>query len=161
MRQRAWTTDAVAAAVLVVVGLLYGQQAWVEGIGSPSDTGAGFFPAIVAVVLVASGAWVVVQEVRSPGAPVAADEDDADFQGDVHWWRIAGVLLASLAVPLLAERIGFVVAVSASVVVIARLMGMAGWLRPLVLGAAFGAAVWFVFVYWLFVPLPAGQLGLG
>ena len=89
------------------------------------------------------------------GAPL---ETAADV---VPWKRVAGVLLTALAVPLLAETVGFVVTLSAAVAVIARIMGLPGVLRPLVVGVVFGAVASLVFVYWLFVPLPVGVLQLG
>lgn len=153
-------TDAVAALLLTAVGLVYAVLAWQEGLGTLAESGAGFFPFTVAVVLVASGITVVVQELRSEGGTVLADEDDDDFQGDVHWWRITGVLLAALAVPLVGNVLGFVVTLSIAFIVIAKVMGLSGWRRPVVLGATFGAAVWLIFVQWLFVPLPSGILGL-
>lgn len=153
-------TDAVAASVLVLFGLAYGVLAWREGVGTTAETGPGFFPFAVAVVLVISSATVVLQEWRSNSATVFADEGDDEFQGDIHWWRISGVLLASLAVPLVGGILGFVVTLSIAFVVIAKVMGLSGWVRPALMGVVFGAVVWLTFVQWLFVPLPSGILGL-
>ena len=160
------------AAVLLVVGVLYGFQAVREGIGTPSDTGAGFFPLIVAVVLVVASVLLLAQERRSPEAdPALLGQDTFDQAGDdeggalgaeegTSWARVAGVVLAALAVPLLAEVVGFVVMLSVAVAVMAKIAGMRGWLRPCALGVGFGVVAWVVFVYWLFVPLPAGLIGL-
>jgi CBS domain containing-hemolysin-like protein len=145
-------------AVLLVLGVAYGVLAVGEGIGSLGDTGAGFFPLIVAVVLVAASATVLLQG-RRAAAPVAEPEDDGD-DGDVHWWRIAGVLGAALLVPALGETVGMVVTLSVALVLIAKVMGVTRWVNAVLLGVAFGAATWLIFVYWLFVPLPAGTLGL-
>ena len=144
----------VVPVVLLVLGVAYGVLAVGEGIGSLGDTGAGFFPLIVAIVLVAASAVVLVQSRRAPEAEPAEDD------GDVHWVRIAGVLGAALLVPLLAETVGMVVTLSVALVLIAKVMGVARWVNAVLLGVAFGAATWLIFVYWLFVPLPAGTLGL-
>lgn len=159
-RGAAATPETATAAILALLGLVYGQQAWKEGLGTPADTGAGFFPAIVAAVLAISACVVLVQDICATADATVDDEDSAEFGGDVDWWRLLGVLAASLTVPLVADRVGFVVAVSVAVVVIAKIMGLKGWRGPLIMGLGFGAAVWLVFVQWLFVPLPAGQLGL-
>lgn len=167
------SVQATTAAILLGAGVFYGFQAGREGIGTPSDTGSGFFPLIVAIVLVIGSALLLVQERRAWRADPAlqaqgafdqaGDDEGGALKGErrTRWARVAGVLLASLAVPLFAEVAGFVVMLSASVAVIAKVAGMRGWMRPCALGVGFGVVAWFVFVYWLFVPLPAGVLGLG
>lgn len=169
-RRHAWTTEATTAAVLVAIGAVYGVLATQEGIGSLAEPRAGFFPLVVAVVLVASGGVVLVQELRVSAAGTTAPtarpdalgaEEAADTEVEaVAWARVLGVLAASLAVPLVGDTLGFVVTLSLAVVVMGKVMGMRGLLRPVALGAAFGVVTWLVFVYWLFVPLPAGVLGL-
>ena len=157
------SSETVTAALLVVLGLGYGLQAVREGIGSAADSGPGLFPLVVAAALVASALVVVVQEHRSEaGAAASLDDDGGALEvGEVHWHRIAAVLLTSLAVPFAASTVGFVTSLSVAMAVIAKVMGMRGWWRPAALGVGFGVATWWVFVYWLFVPLPAGVLGLG
>jgi hypothetical protein len=155
---RAGTVDVAVAATLLTLGVLYGLQAVLEGLGSLGDTGAGLFPLVVAIVLVTASAVVVWQE-RSKPATSATDDEDAQH-GEVDWWRIGAVLTASLAVPIVGNEIGFVVTLSAAVVAISKFMGLPGWGKPILLGIGFGAATWLIFIYWLFVPLPAGRLGL-
>lgn len=158
-------SDAVTAGVLLVLGLVYGWLSVTEGLGSVERPGAGFFPLLVAIVLVVSAALVLREVRREAGAVVTAapgleEEDDLDTEVDeVSWPRVAGVLVAAAAVPVLAETCGFVTTLSVAVAVIGKVMGMPGLLRPVVLGVAFGAVTWLVFVYWLFVPLPVGVLG--
>jgi hypothetical protein len=155
--------NVLVPAVLLVLGVAYGVLAVGEGIGSLGDTGAGFFPLIVAVALVAASATVLLQSRRAaaPAAePADGDDDGGDDGDDVHWWRIAGVLGAALLVPALGETVGMVVTLSVALVLIAKVMGVARWVNAVLLGVAFGAATWLIFVYWLFVPLPAGTLGL-
>jgi hypothetical protein len=156
------TREVVAAATLLVLGLVYGALSLGEGLGTLGDTGAGFFPLIVAVVLVAAAVTVLVRS-RGGTVPTGDDSDvdsDADGDGDVHWSRIAGVLAAALLVPAVGETVGMIVTLSVALVLIARIMGVSRWVNALILGVAFGAATWLIFVYWLFVPLPAGTLGL-
>lgn len=153
------------AAVVLILGLAYGYQAIQEGIGTLSETGAGFFPLLVSFVLVVSSGVVLVESRRGAadddpgGAPAESRVDSTEDPGRISWRRVFGVLAAALSVPLLAATVGFVVTLSAAVVVIAKIMGMPGLLKPLALGVGFGAAAWLVFVYWLFVPLPSGVLG--
>ena len=63
---RTWAApDVIAAGTLLVLGLVYGALAVGEGIGTMAETGAGFFPLVVAVALVASAATVLVQGLRA------------------------------------------------------------------------------------------------
>lgn len=157
---RAGRADIAVAGALLVLGVLYGFQALQEGLGTTGDTGAGFFPLIVAIVLVAASATVVAQERSAPSASAAEPEAETDQPREIAWLRIGAVLIASLAVPIVGSEIGFVVTLSAAVVAISKIMGLPGWRKPILLGVGFGAATWLIFIYWLFVPLPAGRLGL-
>ncbi|PRX46676.1 tripartite tricarboxylate transporter TctB family protein [Prauserella shujinwangii] len=153
--------EVAGAATLLALGLVYGGLALGEGLGTVSDTGAGFFPFLVALVLVASSIAVLVgARRRGTETEARTDEDGEDFGGTVDWPRVVGVVLAALLVPLLGTTVGMIVTLSVSLVLIAKIMGLSRWSSALVLGLAFGAATWLIFVYWLFVPLPTGVLGL-
>lgn len=151
--------ETIAAATLLALGLLYGGLALNEGLGTMAETGSGFFPFLVALVLVASSVAVLVRERRRGAEPESPAGED-EFAGTVHWWRVVGVVLAALLVPLLGTTVGMIVTLSVSLVLIAKIMGLSRWSSALILGLAFGAATWLIFVYWLFVPLPTGVLGL-
>lgn len=158
------SAETVTASTVLVLGLVYGVQAVREGLGTLAESGAGFFPLLVAVVLVGSAAVVVVQERRSPTgvAEPSADDDGGPLgESEVYWPRVAAILATALAVPFAAGVVGFVTTLSLAMAVIAKVMGMRGWWRPAALGLGFGVVTWWVFVYWLVVPLPAGVLGLG
>lgn len=162
------TPDVIGAGSLLVLGLLYGVLAVGEGIGTMAETGAGFFPLVVATVLVAASVTLLVQGLRGtprgePGAESGAEsggESGGESGDDVHWWRVAGVLVVALLVPAVGATVGMIVTLSISVVLAAKIMGVSRWTSAIILGAAFGAATWLLFVRLLYVPLPAGTLGL-
>ena len=171
--------DVVAAGSLVVLGLVYGALAVGEGIGTMAETGAGFFPLVVAVVLVAASVVLLVQGLRGMSRGEVAVGDgtrdrtpdgtaDGDTAGgaagaeddEVRWPRVAGVLAVALLVPAVGATVGMIVTLSVTVALAAKIMGVVRWSRAVVLGVAFGAVTWLVFVRLLYVPLPAGTLGL-
>ncbi|NBE95028.1 MULTISPECIES: tripartite tricarboxylate transporter TctB family protein [unclassified Nonomuraea] len=158
--------DVIAGGSLLVLGLLYGALALDEGLGTMADSGAGFFPFVVALVLVAASAVVLLQSRRrTPGGltPPADDEKaeaEGEGDGEVRWWRIAGVLAAALLVPAVGDTVGMITTLAISLVLMAKVMGVSRWSSAVIFGFSFGAATWLVFVRWLAVPLPAGMLGL-
>jgi hypothetical protein len=156
--------DVIAAGSLLVLGLLYGALALGEGLGTMADSGAGFFPFVVALVLVAASVTVLVQSRRRTPGGATPPEDEAggegEGDGDVRWWRIAGVLAAALLVPAVGDTVGMVVTLAISLVLMAKIMGVSRWSSAVIFGLAFGAATWLIFVRWLSVPLPGGTLGL-
>ncbi|MEV5896388.1 tripartite tricarboxylate transporter TctB family protein [Nonomuraea fuscirosea] len=81
--------EVIVAGSLLVLGLLYGVLALGEGLGTMADSGAGFFPLIVALVLAVTSVVVLVQsrretpgDVISPEAGVGAASEGGDA-GDV------------------------------------------------------------------------------
>ncbi|MEO3829762.1 tripartite tricarboxylate transporter TctB family protein [Actinomadura sp. B10D3] len=159
------TSDVLVGGGLLVLGVVYGVLALGEGIGTMADTGAGFFPLVVAVVLVAASATVLVQsrggtprtEPPEPTEDGAAPDGEDD---DVHWARVGGVLAVASLVPVVGATVGMIVTLSVTVGLAAKIMGLSRWTRAAILGVAFGAIAWLVFVRLLYVPLPAGTLGL-
>jgi hypothetical protein len=154
--------DVIAAGSLLVLGLLYGALALGEGLGTMADSGAGFFPFVVALALVAASVTVLLRSRRPTPGDVTPPEDDTEGagDGDVRWWRIAGVLAAALLVPAVGDTVGMVVTLAISLVLIAKIMGVSRWSSAVIFGLSFGAATWLIFVQWLSVPLPGGTLGL-
>jgi hypothetical protein len=176
--------EVIVAGSLLVLGLLYGVLALGEGLGTMADSGAGFFPLIVALVLTVTSVVVLLQsrrgtpgDVTAPEAGLGAASEGGDVgtedrgvgaeaaagdggEGEVRWWRIAGVLAAALLVPAVGDTVGMVVTLSIALVLMAKIMGISRWSRAVIFGLAFGAATWLIFVRWLAVPLPSGTLGL-
>ncbi|WP_327105983.1 tripartite tricarboxylate transporter TctB family protein [Nonomuraea glycinis] len=152
--------DVIVAGSLLVLALLYGALALGEGLGTMADSGAGFFPFIVALVLTAASVTVLVQSRRRTPGGGTPPEDGVEDEGEVRWWRIAGVLAAALLVPAVGDTVGMVVTLAISLVLMAKVMGVSRWSRAVIFGFSFGAATWLIFVRWLSVPLPSGTLGL-
>ncbi|WP_255283266.1 tripartite tricarboxylate transporter TctB family protein [Actinomadura madurae] len=124
----------------------------------------GLLPLVVAVVLVAASGTVLVQSRRGTSRAEPAEDDASPEDGaeddTVHWARVGGVLAAALLVPAVGATVGMTVTLSVSVALAAKIMGLSRWTSAAILGVAFGAATWLVFVRLLYVPLPAGTLGL-
>lgn len=134
---------ALGLAGLAVLYLIGGRRYPLDTLATP---GPGIFPLVAGLALLLVAGWLFARAEGSPGGGPA---------GAVRWSRSAlaiGVALVLYAALL--PLAGFVAVSLALVVVTARLMGLPGWWRPLVLGAGVVTAARLVFVSWLGVPLP-------
>lgn len=138
---------ALAGAVLALVG---GYVAWSSlgfRLGSASRMGAGYFPLIVGISLIALGAVLGLSALRG-----------GEWIGRVAWRPCAAVLAGMVLFALAMPRLGLIPAVAALVAVSAA--GDAD-MRPLpALALTVGVAVgsWLLFGYVLRLPVPPVRL---
>lgn len=144
-----------AALAALALGYLYaGRQYSLDSLASP---GPGVFPLTAGLALLVLAACQAIAE--GAGRRRGATEQPASGYRSPYQQRtplFMAVLLAAYAacVPVL----GFLAASSVLVVLAAKLMGVEGWSRPVVLAVAVTIAVHLIFVAWLGVPLPTGML---
>lgn len=139
--------DRKAALAGLFLALVGGYVAWTSfgfRLGSASRMGAGYFPLIVGISLVALGAVLGLSALRGSGRLAR-----------IAWRPCAAVLCAMVLFALMMPRLGLVPAVAALVAVSAA--GDAE-MRPvaalaLTVGVALGA--WLLFGYVLRLPVPA------
>ncbi len=134
--------SALGLAVLALAYLSAGRQYPLDTLATP---GPGVFPLAAGIALLAAATWMLAAVGR--GAP---DPDGAAPSPVPSLALSAALVLFVAAVPIA----GFLAAAYALVVVTARLMGLPGWWRPLVLGAGVVLVARVAFVGWLGVPLP-------
>ena len=120
----------------------------------PLDTlatpGPGLFPLLTGGVLLVVALWQLA--VAGRAAPASADPIAHAGPGSRRAPFILSVALILYSVAL--PRLGFVAASFALVLVATRLMGVAGWWRPVLLARGITVASRVVFASWLGVPLP-------
>ncbi len=133
--------SALGLAVLALGYLAAGRRYSIDTLATP---GPGVFPLAVGLALLAAAMWVLAAAGR--GAPQARGADAPA----PPLAACAALVGYSALVPVA----GFLPASFALVVVVARLMGLHGWWRPLALAAGVVAVARVAFVGWLGVPLP-------
>lgn len=141
--------DAAAAVAVAALGV----AAWVGAARFPEvmvegQVGAGFWPKVVAALLVALGVALLLVSLAGRGAPVSADP------ANPARWLPLGVILAVLALyPLAWSLIGFVPATIAAFAPVGKILGVKSWWRALAWAGLLGLVVWLLFGRLLQVPL--------
>jgi putative tricarboxylic transport membrane protein len=147
----------LAAAVVIGLGLLalFGATQVGAGAGYVA-VGPSLMPTVIGVGLVALGALLLLRATVRPdldlAGHVAADAALTD-------WPTTGLTLAALvAYALTLGPLGYVLATTWFIPVVARILGSRRPVRDLVVGVAIGIVVYVAFTQFLGVRLPAGLL---
>ena len=149
---------ALSVAVLALGVFVSVVAAGLPGSRSYAAIGANFAPAVVGVGLILLGVWLLAEHFTG-GWRAAELEDPAErgehpFNGAAFGWVSAG-LFAQMA---LMHTAGFVIAAAVLFPCIARGFGSERPVRDAAIGLVLGLAVFFFFVRFLNVNLPAGWL---
>jgi putative tricarboxylic transport membrane protein len=154
---------ALAELALSVAVLALGIGVAIAAAGLPGSRsyaaiGAGFMPGVVGVGLMLLGIWLLAEYFT--GGWRAAEPDDPAERGEHAFHRrafawVSGGLFAQMA---LIHTAGFAVAAAVLFACIARGFGSARPVRDGAIGLVLGLAVFFFFVRFLNVNLPAGWL---
>jgi putative tricarboxylic transport membrane protein len=149
---------ALSVAVLALGVFVSVVAARLPGSRSYAAIGANFAPAVVGVGLILLGIWLLAEHFT--GGWRAAEPDDPAERGEHPFnraafaWVSAG-LFAQMA---LMHTAGFVIAAAVLFPCIARGFGSGRPVRDAAIGIVLGLAVFFFFVRFLNVNLPAGWL---
>jgi hypothetical protein len=147
----------VTAFALLTAGagaLVAAVSALTLGFGSLAEPGPGFFPCVVGLVLVASGARAGASALRRAGSARGAPP-----LGAAAIRRVLLTLASFVAWLLLLPFAGYVAATFVVAIAMSRTVGLEGWIRPIVLSAALAAALYLLFDLFFYVDLPRGILG--
>jgi hypothetical protein len=135
------------AATLVVVGLLFIWQSLLLDLGHIGLPGPGFFPLVLAAVVVALSTLIGIERWRTPanGETVALGHRD-----------VLIVLAAALVVPLVFEPLGAYLALGLFGVAVLLLIARVSLLLAIAATAVGMAACWYFFQVLLGLQLPTG-----
>lgn len=163
MREKA--PDLIGAGLLMVLGAAFAVGAALNFplFGEGGRIGSGFMPFAAGVMLVVFGAMVggeALRRRRPEGAGGLGDEPGGSYD-EGSPYTVAVVFGLTLAAVLLIPVLGFLVSFGLLVFALVAFVEERGLLfgAGMGLGAAF--LTWFVFVFFLRIPLPGGLLGIG
>jgi len=137
------TKDLAAGLIFVFIGLAFGSMALEMELGSARRMGPGYFPLLLAGVLVALGAAIVWQGLRRP----------AEAVGGMPWRGLILVVATPILFGLTLRGIGLMPAVFGVVVISAAASRMARLVPTVLLAVALTLFCVLVFVEGLNLPI--------
>lgn len=142
-------TDAAAGAVFILFGLFFGVQALGLELGTAFRMGPGFFPLVLAAVLILFGLLIVVNAVKAgPGA---------EAPGAIAWRGLMFILPAPIFFGLTVRGLGFI----PSIFLTTLIAGLASLkMKPLhALGLAVAVTIFSTLVFSYALGLPFRRIG--
>jgi putative tricarboxylic transport membrane protein len=113
----------------------------------------GFFPSILAILLLFFSMALLVQTCRQAGG--ASGEQPIKSEA---WTRISITLAAMLGFALVLEKLGFLLSTFTVMLLLLRVIEPQQWSRVIVVALATALVSYFLFAHLLNIPLPAGVL---
>ena len=150
---RALVGEVLFGCVILAFGIVALAGSVQLGFGSLSQPGAGLFPFFAGLMIVIAAPIAIANS-------IVRRESESELILKKNGLRTLGVMIAVFAAWILAmPTLGYVVVTFAAVLVLARLLGLEGWLKPLALSAATSLATYILFDRLLYLDLPRGLLG--
>lgn len=148
------TADIVVAAIMIGLGVLVGIDSLGRGAGWAADgPQAGFFPFLMAVLVVGGSVVVLIRALRSRA------EAAGPFVLPGGLRPMLTVLLPAIGMVLLTEVLGLYLAAIVYLVGYVRWVGRFRWHVVLLVGVVVPIAFWVLFDKVFLVPMPKGMFG--
>lgn len=135
-------TNGLCAALFIVFGAFFALQSLGLEIGSAFRMGPGYFPLVLAIVLVLLGAVILVQAVRFEGDPI----------GHIAWRGMLFILPAPIFFGLTVRGLGFIPSIFLTALIASFASGRMKPATAFVLSAGLTLFAFLVFSYALGLP---------
>ena len=150
---RALVGEVLFGCVILAFGIVALVGSVQLGFGSLSQPGAGLFPFFAGLMIVIAAPIAIANS-------IVRRESESELILKKNGLRTLGVMIAVFAAWILAmPTLGYVVVTFAAVLVLAKLLGLEGRLKPLALSVATALATYVLFDRLLYLDLPRGLLG--
>ena len=150
--------DFASGLFLLAVGALLTFQALPLSLWTRAGPEAGFFPLIIAVIIMGFSLIIIGRSLGS--VRVRRDEKIIEVQGkgSAGFYKALWYGILMLAYGLLVESLGFLIVSGTLLFLILKYLEKQNWRRTLLVGFSSILVGYFLFKYLLGVPLPAGLL---
>lgn len=153
MQRRA---DRIISIILIAIGAGYLAYNTRYNWGTAEAPGPGFFPFVMGLLLLLLSLRLLAATVFSAATAKPATDGEAD--GPLAWRRPALMVAILVLYILILDQAGYPLSTLALLLVSFRVLGATGWLKSTAISVGLVAFTYLLFVVWMQVPLPAGQL---
>lgn len=144
--------------LLVVIGALYFYAASQYSVGEATSPGPGMMPRILGVVFVGLAGYLLVRgwlSRKSREDKEKPNTEEAQGKGrNTPLW----VTITLVAYTATLDFLGFAMGSFLAVLILGKVMGLEGWIRPIILSIGVAVCTQLLFGYLLDVPLPRGAI---
>ncbi|MPZ78234.1 MAG: hypothetical protein GEU77_17120 [Deltaproteobacteria bacterium] len=146
------STIATGLVLAGLAGLIFFEASRLT-FGSIRVPRTGFFPSILAILLLFFSIALLVQTRRQPDSESREEPIKSDA-----WIRISATLATMLGFALVLETLGFLLSTFIVMLLLLRAIEPQKWSRVIALALVIALVSYFLFAWLLNVPLPAGIL---
>ncbi len=146
--------------LFILLGIYITIMSFHYEIGGLDEPKAGLFPLIVGLGLIAINAATCFRIARGNAGGEANPEtrDGETNSRKEEAVKYVCVLIALLLWPILLPTLGYLVMTFLVAWMMAKILGMKGWLNPAILSLSVSVAVYVLFKKWFYLDFPNGKL---
>lgn len=122
----------------------------VIGFGTLRSPQAGIFPFISGILILLSDIAVIFQKSK---------ENEPAFANRSQIKTFFYIIIVFAGWVIVMPYLGYVIVSFLLIVLIAKIMKLKGWLKPILLALGSSILIYLLFDYWLYIDLPRGILG--
>ncbi|SHN53188.1 tripartite tricarboxylate transporter TctB family protein [Desulfitobacterium chlororespirans] len=137
--------------VLIIVCSMYLYSSFSLPFGSLKSPGPGLLPTIIGCIgLVMSLAWFILayQKEKKLSLSVDRTEEKAAIEAPPPMRKLLWLVLAIVCYIVAFKFVSPLVNTLVIMIVLAKIFGLEGWKKPLIMGVSFSAFIYVVFVMW-------------
>jgi putative tricarboxylic transport membrane protein len=143
--------ELIIPSVFVIMGLLILATSGKYKIGSITNPEAGFFPMVIGCCIIILG----ILDFRNAIRNNPQEEEVLDKWSIV---KISAAFVVLLLWPALLGFLGYALVTFLVTLALAKLFGLEGWIKPVILGIGTSIFVYICFKEWFYLDLPDGLL---
>ena len=138
--------------ILLLLGVVIVIASVKYGLGTIKQPGTGVFTLVLGVLILVAG---LIQTIFTG----KKEDNEPLFQNitEIKRFVFAGLTLILWILGL--SYLGFIIMTLVVTLIMSKVIGLEGWLKPIILSLVTSVFIYLLFDYWLYIDLPKGILG--
>lgn len=149
--------DLLSSFCLLVLGVLMAFESARVSIWSRAGPQEGFFPLLISVIIIGLSLLIFVKSLILARRE-RREIKDKQMKEEVSAFRVSSYIMLMLLYALLIEWVGFLIASALFLILVLKYIERQGWWITILMGSVSVIISYFLFVYFLGVPLPMGLI---